>query len=81
MKFIGTIKKDGKWFIAEIPALDMMTQGRTRRSCVAMVKDWFQTMLNKEWVSMQIICDEEKIDVEIYDKGIAEFAKTRKAQR
>jgi len=30
MRFSGKIYKDGKFWLAEIPILDLMTQGRTK---------------------------------------------------
>jgi predicted RNase H-like HicB family nuclease/DNA-binding XRE family transcriptional regulator len=47
MRFAGSLVKDGRWWLAEIPILDALTQGRTRREALAMVKDWLETAVNR----------------------------------
>ncbi len=44
MRFPGRIEKDGKHWLAEIPAFDAMTQGRTKREALAMAEDLVETM-------------------------------------
>lgn len=44
MRFEGKVSKSGKHWLAEIPALDAMTQGRSRDDAYAMVKDLVETM-------------------------------------
>ena len=44
MRFEGRIRKDGKFWLAEIPAFDALTQGRTKRDALAMAKDLIETM-------------------------------------
>lgn len=39
MELEGKVYKDGKFWLVEIPGLDAMTQGRTRREAVFMAKD------------------------------------------
>ncbi|MFI5334538.1 MAG: helix-turn-helix domain-containing protein [Chlamydiales bacterium] len=39
MELEGKIYKDGKFWLVEIPGLDAMTQGKTRKDAVAMTKD------------------------------------------
>ena len=48
MRFSGKIYKDGKFWLAEIPILDLMTQGRTKKEAYVMVADMLETMVNKE---------------------------------
>ena len=48
MRFSGRIYKDGKFWLAEIPILDLMTQGRTKKEAYEMVADMLETMVNKE---------------------------------
>jgi hypothetical protein len=47
MRFAGNISKDGKFWIAEIPILDLMTQGRTRKEAFEMVADLFTTLADR----------------------------------
>lgn len=39
MEMEGKIWKDGKIWLVEIPALDAMTQGKTRKEALAMTED------------------------------------------
>jgi ribosome-binding protein aMBF1 (putative translation factor) len=47
MRFEGQVSRSGEHWLAEIPALDAMTQGRTRNDAYAMVKDLVETMADK----------------------------------
>ena len=47
MRFEGTLTRDGKRWLAEIPLLDAMTQGRSRREAMEMIVDWVDTMVNR----------------------------------
>ena len=44
MRFEGRIRKDGRFWLAEIPAFDAVTQGRTKREALAMAEDLIETM-------------------------------------
>jgi predicted RNase H-like HicB family nuclease/DNA-binding XRE family transcriptional regulator len=48
MRFTGRISKDGKFWLTEIPILDLMTQGRTKKEAYLMVADMIETMVNRE---------------------------------
>ena len=48
MRFSGKIYKDGKYWLAEILILDLMTQGRTKREAYEMVADMLDTMVNQK---------------------------------
>src|SRR5690348_9815401 len=39
MEMEGKIWKDGKFWLVEVPALDAMTQGKTRKEALAMAED------------------------------------------
>jgi predicted RNase H-like HicB family nuclease len=39
MEMEGKIWRDGKFWLVEVPALDAMTQGKTRKEVLGMVKD------------------------------------------
>jgi DNA-binding XRE family transcriptional regulator len=40
----GRIIRDGRWYLAEIPLLDGMTQSRTRKGALAMASDWVKAL-------------------------------------
>ncbi len=46
MRFEGRIKKDGRFWLVEIPAFDAVTQSRTKREAFAMAEDLIETMAN-----------------------------------
>ena len=48
MRFEGKIVHEGRFWVAEIPLLDAMTQGRSRKEALAMVGDWLETMVNRD---------------------------------
>src|SRR3954447_10214579 len=47
MRFEGSLVRDGKFWLAEIPLLDAATQGRTRAEALTMIADWLGTMGNR----------------------------------
>ena len=47
MRFEGKLLRDGRFWLAEIPLLDAMTQGRTRKEALAMIGDWLETMVDR----------------------------------
>ena len=55
MKFQGKIYKDNKFWLAEIPFLQLMTQGYTKKEVIVMVEDLFQTLANKNDFEVNVI--------------------------
>ncbi len=54
MRFSGKVYKDGEFWLAEIPILDAMTQGRTKKEAFEMALDMIKAMINKEGVEIDI---------------------------
>lgn len=54
MRFEGTLVRDGRFWLAEIPLLDAMTQGRTRSEALAMIADWLETMVNRRGFKAEV---------------------------
>ena len=54
MRFHGRIYKDGEFWLAEIPILDAMTQGRTRKDALGMVEDLLETLANRQGFSLAL---------------------------
>jgi len=46
MRFEGRVKKEGRFWLVEIPAFDAWTQGRTKQEAFVMAKDLIETMAN-----------------------------------
>lgn len=47
MRFEGHVTRDGRFWLAEIPLLDAMTQGKTRAEALRMIGDWLETMVGR----------------------------------
>jgi helix-turn-helix protein len=62
MRFEGKLVRDGRFWLAEIPLLDAMTQGKTRVEALAMIADWLETMVNRPGFS-----------ADVYPRGKSEF--------
>lgn len=54
MRFQGKIYRNGKFWLAEIPILDAMTQGYTREEAYRMVKDLIETLINRPEFSVEV---------------------------
>ncbi len=54
MRFSGKIYKDGRFWLAEIPILDLMTQGHTKKEAYEMVSDMLESLANKENFKVQV---------------------------
>jgi predicted transcriptional regulator len=54
MRFSGKVYKDDKFWLAEIPILDAMTQGHTKKEAFEMALDMVKSMINKEEVVIDI---------------------------
>jgi len=54
MRFSGKIYKDGKFWLAEVPILDLMTQGRTKKEAYDMVADMLESLVNKEGFKIEV---------------------------
>jgi len=62
MRFEGKVVRDGKFWLAEIPLLDALTQGRTRKEALQMAADLLETMVNRD-----------DFKAEVYPRGRDEF--------
>src|SRR5207253_4215188 len=54
MRLHGRVYKDGKFWLAEVPMLDAMTQGRTRKEALVMVTDLLETLANRPGFSVHV---------------------------
>ena len=54
MRFEGCIKKDARFWLAEIPAFDAVTQGRTKREAFAMIEDLIETMADTRGFKVKV---------------------------
>jgi len=47
MRFEGKLTRDGRYWLAEVPLFDAMSQGRTRKEALEMIADWFETLIDR----------------------------------
>jgi predicted RNase H-like HicB family nuclease len=50
IRFQGSISKDGKYWLIEVPLFNAMTQGMSRKEALHMIKDYFDCTLDNEAV-------------------------------
>ncbi len=55
MRLAGRIWKDGKFWLADVPMLDALTQGRSRRQAFRMIADLVETMADKKGFRVAIL--------------------------
>ncbi|MBZ0107647.1 MAG: hypothetical protein K8F52_03165 [Candidatus Scalindua rubra] len=60
MRFSGKIYKNGKFWLAEIPILDVMTQGHSRKEAFEMVGDLIETMADKEGFHVSVYSNRQE---------------------
>ena len=71
MRFQGTVYRDGKHWLAEVPILEAMTQGRTRKEAFAMVEDLLVTLANRPGFSVKVHGDTHGgFEVSTSDMGV-----------
>ncbi len=65
MKFQGKVQgrafKNGKFWLADIPILELMTQGRTKKELLLMVEDLFVTLAETEGFEVNVKCSKDGI--------------------
>jgi len=54
MRLTGCVRKEGTLWLAEVPILDAMTQGRTRRETFRMIADLVETMADTRGFEVQV---------------------------
>jgi predicted RNase H-like HicB family nuclease len=47
MKLEGNYKKDGKFWLSEIPFIQLMDQGKSKSDCLKMIKSAIEELINK----------------------------------
>jgi predicted RNase H-like HicB family nuclease len=82
MMFSGRVYKDDKFWLAEIPIIDAMTQGNTREHALEMVADMLETMVNKKELQVEIISSsDDKFEIGSQDSNaLTAFLAQRKQE-
>ncbi|MCL4361585.1 helix-turn-helix domain-containing protein [Candidatus Dependentiae bacterium] len=67
MKIAGRFWKDGKFWLVEIPFLDLMVQSKTKKEIPEMVKDAIELLVNDPSFSVKITLSQDNLYVEAND--------------
>lgn len=54
VKFEGKISKSGKFWLIEVPALDIMTQGKSKKNAYFMIKDAVELLVDRRGFETEI---------------------------
>src|SRR5690242_13477454 len=70
MRFQGKLVRDGKWWLAEVPVFDALTQGRTRKEAFEMIADWFASMVDSRGFKVRVhSADGDEFEISSNDSG------------
>jgi hypothetical protein len=82
MRLHGRVYKDGKFWLAEVPLLDAMTQGRTRKEALVMVADLLETLANRPGFSVHVHPGQhEAFEVSADTRGLMSLILRRQRER
>jgi len=67
MRFSGRIYKDDKFWLAEVPMLDALTQGRTRIEALAMIEDLLESLVYRPGFTVTARFKNEDLEISSSD--------------
>src|SRR5687767_11081107 len=70
MMIAGRIEKDGKWWTAEAPVVDVFTQGRTRADAALMLADAIESLINRRGLRVAVTGSGEDVWIEASDPAV-----------
>lgn len=68
MELEGKVWKDGKFWLVEVPAIDVCTQGRTRKEALMMIKDAIMELMSEYFQTVEI--KDIKLEILDHEKNI-----------
>lgn len=69
--FNGRVWKEGKFWLVEIPALDVMTQGRSMKNAMFMIKDAIEELVDEKGFKVKVVSAEREGEFIIYANDVA----------
>lgn len=69
--FNGRLWKEDKFWLVEIPAIDVMTQGRSKKDALFMIKDAIEELVNEKGFKVKVLQTENKNEFIIYANDVA----------
>jgi DNA-binding transcriptional regulator YiaG len=71
MRFVGKVFKAGKYWAIEIPILDIMTQGRTKKEAYEMIADAVESLVNKKGFEVRVFGTKGRLfEIGASDQGV-----------
>lgn len=68
MELEGKVWKDGKFWLVEVPAIDVCTQGRTRKEALMMIEDAIRELMSEYFQVVEI--KDIKLEILDHEKNI-----------
>jgi predicted RNase H-like HicB family nuclease len=68
MELEGKVWKDGKFWLVEVPAIDVCTQGRTRKEALMMIEDAIMELMSEYFQAVEI--KDIKLEILDHEKNI-----------
>lgn len=68
MELEGKVWKDGKFWLVEVPAIDVCTQGRTRKEALMMIEDAIMELMSEYFQVVEI--KDIKLEILDHEKNI-----------
>ncbi len=70
MRFTGRVFKSGKFWVIEVPILDIATQGRTKKEAYEMIADAVECLVNRKGFKVRVFRAEgEEFEIGAPDQG------------
>lgn len=69
--FNGKVLKKDKFWLVEIPALNVVTQGRSKKNALFMIKDAIEELVNEKSFRIKVVPTENKNEFVIYANDVA----------
>jgi predicted RNase H-like HicB family nuclease len=70
MRFAGRVFKSGKYWAVEVPILDVVTQGRSKKEAFEMIADAIESLVNRKGFKIRVFSGEgETIEIGASDQA------------
>lgn len=69
--FNGRVWKEDKFWLVEIPALNVMTQGRSKENALFMIKDAIEELVDERGFRIKVVPADQENEFIIYANNVA----------
>jgi hypothetical protein len=82
MRFEGRVIEVGRYWAVEVPILDLVTQGRSRRDALGMVADAVETLVNRPGFTAEVFpVDDHRFEIGSSDTAALAALLLRRARQ